>query len=464
MSSMIKKYFTQASILLDVFFLLFADITSFLTRFGLYFPEENWHAYLQLLPYIIGLRIICLYIFGLYYRTFHKSSFNTFTCITKACTWSSIFIIFFLYFSNIDKYPRLVAVLSWALTIALLCLWRALARYSIQKKMGSGFFNANLLIVGTGHLANEAAIFASRDSTTDYNIVGFVSLGADAPISVDEHRIVGSIKDLPILLTDFTVDKVIIAESIADQRAFCKIINVLHERGLTLRLTQDSYDRTMSIMIKNEGLSLDGRDPVILSESYNYYQGLKRVLDIASAIMILIVTSPLLAATAALVRLTSPGPVFFLQKRVGYYGKIFTMIKFRTMMANAEKKGFAVWAKSRDTRVTPIGHILRRFRIDELPQMINVLRNEMSLVGPRPERPIFSSKLAKTIPLYTERLMAKPGITGWAQVNSGYAASVKETEVKLVYDLYYVQNMSLWLDLLIILKTFSVIIAGRGAK
>ncbi len=153
-----------------------------------------------------------------------------------------------------------------------------------------------------------------------------------------------------------------------------------------------------------------------------------------------------------------------MQKRVGMNGIRFAMYKLRTMRSDAEKGGRPKWAKTQDVRVTSVGRILRRFRIDELPQFYNVLRNDMSIIGPRPERPYFTSKLMRKIPFFAERLRAKPGITGWAQVNFKYAATEEDTEEKLLYDLFYIQNVSFAIDLLIVLKTFRVVLTGQGAQ
>ncbi|MCM8761566.1 MAG: sugar transferase [Candidatus Omnitrophica bacterium] len=185
--------------------------------------------------------------------------------------------------------------------------------------------------------------------------------------------------------------------------------------------------------------------------------------DIILSLFLLIITIPLMIAAALLIKITSPaGPVLYLQKRTGLNGRPFIMYKLRTMQPNAEKKR-PRWAKAGDLRVLPVGRILRRFRIDELPQLFNVLKGDMSLIGPRPERPFFTSKLMRSIPFYARRLQIKPGLTGWAQVNYQYTDTEKGAREKLLYDLFYIQNASLALDFLIALKTFRVVLTGRGA-
>ena len=189
----------------------------------------------------------------------------------------------------------------------------------------------------------------------------------------------------------------------------------------------------------------------------------KRVVDIALASALLLFAAPVLVAAALAVRLSGPGPVFYRQVRVGHGGKTFTLLKFRSMHVDAEAAG-AVWARKADDRVTPVGRFLRRSRIDEIPQAFNVMAGSMSFVGPRPERPEFTGLLAEQVPHYDARHLVKPGLTGWAQVNYPYGASVEDAANKLAYDLYYVKHFSLVLDVFIVVKTLRVAFRGEGAR
>lgn len=190
----------------------------------------------------------------------------------------------------------------------------------------------------------------------------------------------------------------------------------------------------------------------------------KRVCDIFVSLVLLFLTLPLMALTALLIKLDSPGPVLYRQERTGLYGEPFTLLKFRSMRTDAEDAGSPRWAQVRDPRITRVGNIIRPMRIDELPQLFNVLRGEMSMIGPRPERPLFVEQLAGAIPFYQGRAYVKPGLTGWAQVNFPYGASVEDAREKLAYDLYYVKNRSLFLDLLIMVSTIRVILFREGAR
>jgi exopolysaccharide biosynthesis polyprenyl glycosylphosphotransferase len=199
------------------------------------------------------------------------------------------------------------------------------------------------------------------------------------------------------------------------------------------------------------------KESKIEKSSYLY---IKRILDFISSFLGLLISSPIVLLFIILIKLESGGPTFFLQERVGLNGKYFKVIKLRSMYLDAEKNG-AQWAEKNDPRVTKIGAFIRKTRIDELPQLINVIRGEMSLIGPRPERPIFTAKFNEEIPGFVSRLQVKPGLTGWAQINGGYDISPYE---KFQLDRYYIRNMSFLLDLIIIFKTFVVCLTGKGAR
>jgi exopolysaccharide biosynthesis polyprenyl glycosylphosphotransferase len=190
---------------------------------------------------------------------------------------------------------------------------------------------------------------------------------------------------------------------------------------------------------------------------------IKRLMDITVSIAVLALGAPVWLLVAAVIKLTSPGPVVYNQLRVGRNGKNYTMYKFRSMYQDAEKRSGPTWASENDPRITPVGRFIRKTRLDEIPQFYNVLKGEMSLVGPRPERPFFVEQLKLEIPWYVRRIKMKPGITGWAQVKHKYDASIEDVKQKVMYDLYYFENMSITLDIKIILRTFWVVFTGKGA-
>ena len=216
-------------------------------------------------------------------------------------------------------------------------------------------------------------------------------------------------------------------------------------------------------------IALEGVDANWLLFSDGFRNGglsraVKRASDLAVSLALMIVTLPLVLVTAILIKLDSPGPVLYRQERTGLHGKPFTLFKFRSMSTDAEVAGQPQWAQKRDPRVTRIGAFIRASRIDELPQLLNVLSGEMSMIGPRPERPVFVRQLAEVIPLYNHRAYVKPGLTGWAQVNFPYGASIEDAREKLAYDLYYVKNRGILLDVVILFSTVRVILFREGAR
>jgi sugar transferase (PEP-CTERM system associated) len=206
---------------------------------------------------------------------------------------------------------------------------------------------------------------------------------------------------------------------------------------------------------------------LIFGDGFNqgfFRTSVKRLFDILCALFLLVISAPVMVVTMILIAIESPGSVFYRQQRVGLDGKAFDVVKFRSMRVDAEQDGKPQWAAKSDSRITEVGSIIRRLRIDELPQLFNVLRGEMSVVGPRPERPFFVDKLTQEIPYYAVRHSVKPGITGWAQVRYHYGSTVEDSQEKLQYDLYYVKNHTLFLDILILFETVAVVLTGKGAR
>jgi exopolysaccharide biosynthesis polyprenyl glycosylphosphotransferase len=264
-------------------------------------------------------------------------------------------------------------------------------------------------------------------------------------------------------------------EIVARERIECVVAAMSERRGhlpleqlLALKLNGVKVEDGVAFYEKISGkIPLAGLNPsaLIFGDGFNWpTKAAKRAVDLLLSIFCLSLTAPLFVLLPVLIKLTSDGPVFYRQDRAGLHGRRFTLLKFRSMRENAEDPGSPVWAAEDDPRSTPLGKFMRKFRLDELPQMLNVLQGAMSVVGPRPERTEFIKSLQHEIPYYTLRLMVKPGITGWAQVMFRYGASVKDTEEKLQYDLFYIKHMSVALDFRIALKTFRTVFFGEGGR
>jgi len=229
-------------------------------------------------------------------------------------------------------------------------------------------------------------------------------------------------------------------------------------------LTEDELQECRLSRVASDRLSFDWLNTARGTREGRSKALLRRVFDIAVGLALILMTLPITMVTILLIRLDSPGPIFYRQERCGIGGRVFTLFKFRSMCVDAERGGTAVWAVRQDPRVTRVGRFIRLTRIDELPQILNVLRGDMSIVGPRPERPCFVAELGIIIPHYNDRACVRPGITGWAQVNYPYGASVEDARMKLAYDLYYVRNRSFFLDLLILVATVRVVLFQEGAR
>jgi sugar transferase (PEP-CTERM system associated) len=342
-----------------------------------------------------------------------------------------------------------------------------LEQRTARKRAGEGWRKfgprKRVLIVGHGELAEQVchALLCQRKQL--WEVVGFL---ADTPARNGKQaagpRVIGTIDQLFETVERYHVHTV--AVCLEDRRTILPVQTLLDFKAMGLGVVDghELYERVSG------RLSIDQLKPSALIFSSGFQRltlvmGLKRLLDIVASSLGFVLLLPLGLAIAALIKLDSPGPVFYRQTRVGLHGQPYVMWKFRSMAHDAENSGVR-WAALRDPRVTRIGRWLRKWRIDELPQLINVLKGEMSLVGPRPERPMFVQGLRGDIPFYDVRHTVRPGITGWAQIRFRYAASTEDTHVKLQYDLYYVKNLSLWLDLRILFETIRVVLAGKGAR
>ena len=323
----------------------------------------------------------------------------------------------------------------------------------------------NLLVVGASNLALAAVREILCQPELGIRVVGFVagtSKKAEA-VSDVSAKIIGGYDDLQTLVSQYDVNHIIVG--LSDNRNKLPIDTLLNfkARGMLIENVEDFYERITgkipaenlrpSWLVFNSGFGIS--EDVFLQ---------KRILSIILSVILLILTSPILLLAAIAIKLDSKGPVFYKQERVGRNGRVFRLVKFRSMQHDAEKETGPVWSTpGGDKRVTRIGRFLRRTRIDELPQIYNILRGDMDMVGPRPERPVFVNKFSEEIPYYPIRHVVRPGVTGWAQVNYGYANKLEHTIEKLQYDLFYIKNISLALDLMVIFETVKTVLVRKGS-
>ncbi|NLR38431.1 TIGR03013 family XrtA/PEP-CTERM system glycosyltransferase [Novosphingobium sp. ERW19] len=349
--------------------------------------------------------------------------------------------------------------LFYAMFIAMAFL--VLIRLLLGGLLGTSAFRRRVLVLGAGARADRLRKLGERPEA-GFAIVGYIGMSSAAPV-VEEaiHR--DAINNLTRYVENLGVSEVVLA--LEERR------NALPLKDLLRIKTTGVHVNDFSTFMERETgrVDLDTVNPswLIFSDGFSSGRALssaaKRIFDITASLLLLVLTLPVIVLFALLVKIDSKGPAFFRQRRVGLYGEPFDVIKLRSMRTDAEVNG-AQFAQENDPRVTRIGRFIRKVRIDELPQTWSVLKGEMSFVGPRPERPEFVSDLEEKLPYYAERHMVKPGITGWAQINYPYGASIEDSRHKLEYDLYYAKNYTPFLDLLILLQTLRVVLWHEGAR
>jgi sugar transferase (PEP-CTERM system associated) len=347
--------------------------------------------------------------------------------------------------------PPLPLTASIVLGSAAVCV---LLRWTTRGLIRRGRLVEDCLILGT---TEKAARFFDDLRAAQPGAVSPVANGSPDGSCIVEFE------HLLRLAQNGSDSRLVVVETPDDSPDLHEVLLDCRLRGMAIEQAMDAYER-LAGRVWVEGLQPDW---IIYGRGFRRpapYRAAKRVLDLAAAVALLALTLPVLLLVALLIKIESPGPILFAQERVGHHGRTFTLYKFRSMRRDAESQSGPVWAGENDARITPLGRILRKCRLDELPQIWNVLRGEMSFVGPRPERPYFVDLLRQQIPFYDLRHYVPPGITGWAQVSYPYGASVEDAYQKLQYDLYYGKHMSLRFDIEVLVKTVSVVLMGRGAR
>ncbi|MBO6576353.1 MAG: sugar transferase [Rhodothermales bacterium] len=415
----------------------------------------------------MGWLVVFLF-FGMYRERYASSRFDEFVSLAKVVTIGILVMFFFLFIDQLDAYAaRSNLVFYWFAVFGLVALGRFVVR-SVQKFLilrGKGLHRA--LVVGwddrLGQLYRDVAAYPEAG----LEIVGAIQLshGGDGVAARGPDGSVmqagNDIADLPRLIDELQVQDVLIALGAGDQDPLLEVLRLCDGKPVRLKLVPDFYS-VIGGMARTEhmyGLPLIEVMPEPMAA---WEESTKRLIDLVASGIVLVVGAPVWLAIGLAVRLTSSGPAIYRQQRVGKLGRVFTMYKFRTMRQDAEAETGPVWATEDDPRYTAVGRWLRKTRLDEIPQFWNVFKGDMSLVGPRPERPYFVEKLAAEIPLYNRRHRVKPGITGWAQVKWKYDTSLDDVRQKVKYDLFYIENLGLRRDLQILLRTITTALKGSG--
>ncbi|MBS1514227.1 MAG: sugar transferase [Bacteroidetes bacterium] len=427
--------------------------------------ETGWIKYANPVQFLVPLVVIYLYwivIFsftGLYQYWFVRSRFDEFASVVKSVS-IGCFILFFLIFiddtiNNAPIISRFLILIYWLLTLLLVGFGRIIIRGFQRNLLQKGIGLRNTLIIGEGEKAANLFEMVTKFPQLGYKVIGFISLGKNSDV-----KYLNSIEKISETIKKREISEVLIALEPGEKERLVDVIKFCTGNDVHLMIMPDMYEIVSGMARTNQiyGVPLIEVMPEIMPPGSKLF---KRIVDIVLSGLILILYSPLLLISIILIKLTSKGPVFYKQERVGRNEKVFTMYKFRSMVQNAEEYG-PEWAGEDDPRITGVGKILRKMYIDEIPQVINVLKNEMSIVGPRPERPYFVTKLKNEIPYYYKRLSVKPGITGWAQIKHKYDSSLEDVKEKLQYDFYYIENMSLKLDFKIMINTIIVVLLMKG--
>jgi exopolysaccharide biosynthesis polyprenyl glycosylphosphotransferase len=422
---------------------------------------QPFSAYWGMLVVHVVTILTVFFFYRLYHRQRSLSSVDQFYSIFAAASIGMIVSIAFIsfFFKNQLDYPRLMMVYVWILTIILTSLGRVVQSRFQLALQARGWGEHNILIVGAGEVGRMVMQQIRRSPSLGYRVVGFVD--DEAPTqTVQGVPVLGKVDDIPELTVTEKVDEVIVVMPEATHHEILKVVSKCDRSRVAIKV----FPNVFQIMASEVSIGDLGGLP-LLTVRDTALQGwrltVKRSVDVVGGAGGLVFLSPIMMLLAVLIKLDSEGPVFYTQERMGLDGKRFMMLKFRSMRAGAETDTGPVWASLNDSRRTRLGTIIRRFSIDELPQLINVLIGDMSLVGPRPERPIFVEQFKETIPRYMDRHREKAGLTGWAQVNGlrGDTSIIERTK----YDLWYTENWSLALDFRILIRTILNIFMDENA-
>ncbi|HEY6401501.1 MAG TPA: TIGR03013 family XrtA/PEP-CTERM system glycosyltransferase [Blastocatellia bacterium] len=460
---MISKNSTRplAMLIFEAALIYSCGVLAIYIRYGAETPdalgaERGWLKTLLTTAFILG----AFYLFDLYDFRRIQSRNALLLRLSQALGAGGLALALMSYFWLQMRLGRGVLALSLLLTLALMTAWRLLARWLLDHPRLAN----RVLILGV----EQDAVTIAREMLTrreaGYDVIGFV--GED-PAQIGQSLInpcvIGVMDDLESVVSRNRPDRIVIAMSDRRGRLPLHLLLKLKLRYGVMVDEADAFYENLTGKIRGERPRLGQLVFADASRWTLLYNRARRIMDVALSGVIGLLSSPLMLITALAIKLDSHGPIFYMQERVGLHDKTFRIIKFRSMRVDAEANG-PVWANEADSRVTRVGRWIRKLRIDELPQLFNIVRGEMSLIGPRPERPVFIEQLEQRIPYYSERHLVKPGLTGWAQVRYPYGASFEDAREKHQYDLYYIKNQSPMLDALILLETARIVLFGRFSR
>lgn len=449
-----QKHFNRLQVLIDAFVLLFSYVAAWVIKFQIISSDDGA---LSLRTYMIALPITVLVYLGLYYL------FSLYTPkrvqgrrlelwnIVKANTVGIALFLGVLYLIKMMHFSREMLFIFYVINICLEAIARNLIRYFLRSMRRKGYNLKHIVLVGYSRAAEEYIDRILENPQWGYKIRGILDDHIEAGTEYKGIKVLGKIDNLMIILPENRLDEIAITLGLSEYARLEEIVNLCEKSGVHTKFIPD-YNQIIPTKPYTEdilGLPVINIRHVPLTNTF--YAAMKRGMDIAGAICAIILFSPIMMFSVIMIKLTSPGPLIFKQERVGLHNHTFMMYKFRSMDVQPPEKEKTKWTVKDDPRVTNFGKFMRKTSIDELPQLFNVLKGEMSLVGPRPERPFFVEKFKEEIPRYMIKHQVRPGLTGWAQVN-GYRGNTSIRK-RIEYDLYYIENWTLGLDVKILFLT-----------
>lgn len=451
-----QKYFNRMHVFIDALVILISYVLAWYLRFKTdIFVQDAWYlklsTYMQALLYIVPGYLILYYIFQLYTPKRVQGRRLEAWNILQANVIGMLAFILMLYLSKEQNFSRFMIFLFFGINVFLEVVVRNLIRHFLRNMRRKGYNQKHIILVGYSRAAEEYIDRIKANPEWGYAIRGILDDHQPRGTEYKGVKVIGSIDNLLIILPQNRLDEIAITLGINEYHKLEYIVGMCEKSGVHTKFIPD-YNNIIPTKPYTEdllGLPVVNIRHVPLSNTLNI--AMKRLIDIIGSFCAIIIFSPVMLVTAAIIKLTSPGPLVFKQERVGLQNKPFAMYKFRSMIVQDEHKEKGEWTTQNDPRVTPIGRFIRKTSIDEFPQFFNVLKGDMSLVGPRPERPFFVEKFKEEIPRYMVKHQVRPGLTGWAQVN-GYRGDTSIRK-RIDYDLYYIENWTMGFDFKILFLT-----------
>ncbi|MCI9197335.1 MAG: undecaprenyl-phosphate glucose phosphotransferase [Lachnospiraceae bacterium] len=451
-----QRYFNRLHVVFDALVIAMSYVTAWFIKFQGPFSETSvrvlsFEQYMSALVFIVPGFLILYYAFNLYTPKRMQGRRLELANITKASTLGVFLIMVALYVLRIIDFSRSVIFIFYGINIVAETLLRNVIRYILRDMRRRGFNQKHVLLVGYSRAAEEYVDRIITNPQWGYTVYGILDDDVEAGTVYKGISVIGRISDLIEILERESLDEIAITLGLGEYYRLEEIVALCEKSGVHTKFIPD-YNNIIPTKPYTEdilGLPVINIRHVPLTN--NFYALVKRIIDILGSLCGMALASPVMLAACLLIKITSPGPLIYRQERVGLHNKTFQMYKFRSMEVQKESEEKKAWTTKNDPRVTGIGKLMRRTSIDELPQLFNILKGDMSLVGPRPERPFFVEKFREEIPRYMVKHQVRPGLTGWAQVN-GYRGDTSIRK-RIEYDLYYIENWTLGFDVKILVLT-----------